>query len=413
MSLPSVSPDPPAVPSPVPSPAADPPAGPAAPAALRPGPRFSWRRALAIFIKEFQQMLRDRLTFAMAVGVPILQLVLFGYAINTDPRALPTVLVAQDSGPLGRSVAAALANSGYFLIIHTTGSETEAERLIEQGQAQFMVVLPNDFTAKLLRGERPAVLVSVDATDPAAGGNAIAALAALNQTALQHDLVGPLAGLQPQPAPFELRIHRRYNPEGLTRYNIVPGLIGTILTMTMVMLTGLAMTRERERGTMENLLATPVRPLEVMVGKILPYVVIGYVQLGVIMAAAWLLFAVPMNGSFALLMAMIGVFMLANLGVGFTFSTLARNQLQALQMTFFFFLPSLLLSGFMFPFRGMPGWAQTLGELLPLTHFLRIVRGIMLKGNGLAELLPELWPMALFTAVAAALALARYRQTVD
>ena len=409
--IPPASPTLPASPIPPASPAS--PASPAAPANLRPGPRFSWRRALAIFIKEFQQMLRDRLTFAMAVGVPILQLVLFGYAINTDPKGLPTVLVAQDSGPLGRSVAAALANSGYFKIINTTGSEAEAERLIEQGLAQFMVVLPNDFSAKVLRGERPAVLVSVDATDPAAGGNAIAALAALNQTALQHDLVGPLAGLQPQPAPFELRIHRRYNPEGLTRYNIVPGLIGTILTMTMVMLTGLAMTRERERGTMENLLATPVRPLEVMVGKILPYVVIGYVQLGVIMAAAWLLFAVPMNGSFALLMAMIGVFMLANLGVGFTFSTLARNQLQAMQMTFFFFLPSMLLSGFMFPFRGMPGWAQTLGEVLPLTHFLRIVRGIMLKGNGLAELLPELWPMALFLAAAAALALARYRQTLD
>ena len=265
----------------------------------------------------------------------------------------------------------------------------------------------------MLRGERPAVLVSVDATDPAASGNALAALDHINLTALQHDLVGPLAGLQPQAPPFELRVHRRYNPEGLTRYNIVPGLIGTILTMTMVMLTGLAMTRERERGTLENLLATPVRPLEVMVGKILPYVVIGYVQLGVIMAAAWLLFDVPMNGSFALLMAMIGVFMLANLGVGFTFSTLARNQLQAMQMTFFFFLPSMLLSGFMFPFRGMPPWAQALGELLPLTHFLRIVRGIMLKGNGLAELLPELWPMALVVAAAAALALARYRQTVD
>jgi len=257
------------------------------------------------------------------------------------------------------------------------------------------------------------VLVAMDATDPAAGGNAVAALAQIQQQALAHDLVGPLASQQPREAAFELRIHRRYNPEGLSRYNIVPGLIGTILTMTMVMLTGLAMTRERERGTMENLLATPVRPLEVMLGKILPYVLIGYLQLGVIMAAAWLLFEVPMNGSFALLLAMIGVFMLANLGVGFTFSTLARNQLQALQMTFFFFLPSLLLSGFMFPFRGMPRWAQLLGEVLPLTHFLRIVRGILLKGNGLTQLWPELWPMALFLAAAAALSLLRYRQTVD
>jgi ABC-2 type transport system permease protein len=376
-------------------------------------PRLSWRRTLAVFIKEFQQMLRDRLTFAMAVGVPVLQLVLFGYAINTDPKGLPTVLVAQDSGPMGRALVAALVHSGYFRIILTTGSETEGEALVADGEAQFMLVVPPDFSRRLVRGERPAVLLAVDATDPSASGNAIAALAQLQQQALQHDLVGPLAALQPQPPPFELRVHRRYNPEGLSRYNIVPGLIGTILTMTMVMLTGLAMTRERERGTMENLLATPVRPLEVMVGKILPYVVIGYVQLGVIMAAARLLFEVPMVGSLGLLMVMIGVFMLANLAVGFTFSTLARNQLQALQMTFFFFLPSMLLSGFMFPFRGMPQWAQWVGEVLPLTHFLRIVRGILLKGNGLEQVLPELWPMLLFLLGAATIALARYRQTVD
>jgi ABC-2 type transport system permease protein len=377
------------------------------------GARWSWRRTAAVFIKELQQMLRDRLTFAMAVGVPVIQLVLFGYAINTDPKGLPTVLVAQHSGPLGRSLVAALANSGYFRFTHHSATEAEADALLENGQAQFMVVLPNDFSTLVLRGEHPAVLVAMDATDPAAGGNAVAALAQIQQQALAHDLVGPLASQQAREPAFELRIHRRYNPEGLSRYNIVPGLIGTILTMTMVMLTGLAMTRERERGTMENLLATPVRPLEVMLGKVLPYVLIGYLQLGVIMAAAWLLFEVPMSGSFALLMAMIGVFMLANLGVGFTFSTLARNQLQALQMTFFFFLPSLLLSGFMFPFRGMPRWAQWLGEVLPLTHFLRIVRGILLKGNGLAQLWPELWPMALFLAAAAALSLVRYRQTVD
>jgi ABC-2 type transport system permease protein len=274
-------------------------------------------------------------------------------------------------------------------------------------------VIPSDFSKRVLRGERPAILVAVDATDPSASGNAIAALAGVADQALAHDLTGSLQPLQPLAPPYELRIHRRYNPEGLSRYNIVPGLIGTILTMTMVMLTSLAMTRERERGTMENLLATPVRPFEVMLGKIAPYVVVGYVQLGVILAAAALLFEVPMLGSFTLLMAMIGVFMLANLAVGFTFSTLARNQLQAMQMTFFFFLPSMLLSGFMFPFRGMPVWAQRLGEVLPLTHFLRIVRGILLKGNGLPQLLPELWPMLAFMLVAAAVALKRYRQTLD
>ncbi len=374
---------------------------------------LSWHRTLAVFIKEFQQMLRDRLTFAMAVGIPIIQLVLFGYAINTDPKGLPTAVAAAQTGPLSRSLVAALQNTGYFQVVASGVSEAEGEALLARGEVQFVVVIPPEFERRLIRGEQPALLVAVDATDPSASGNAIAALNVLAGQALAPELAGPLRARNPGAPPFELRIHRRYNPEGLSRYNIVPGLIGTILTMTMVMLTSLAMTRERERGTMENLLATPVRPAEVMVGKILPYVLIGYVQLGVILVAAWLLFEVPMEGSLALLLAMIGVFMLANLAVGFTFSTLARNQLQAMQMTFFFFLPSMLLSGFMFPFRGMPHWAQHLGELLPLTHFLRIVRGILLKGNDAAMLLAELWPMLAFMAVAGAVALKRYRRTLD
>jgi ABC-2 type transport system permease protein len=377
------------------------------------GQHFSFARVLAVFIKEFQQMLRDRLTFAMAVGVPVMQLVLFGYAINTDPKGLPTALVAADTGALARSLSAALQNTGYFRITHAGASETEAEALLETGAVQFVIVIPPGFSRQIVRGEMPALLVLVDATDPSASGNAIAALNQVVGSALRDDLTGALRPRQGGPPPFELRLHRRYNPEGLSRYNIVPGLIGTILTMTMVMLTSLAMTRERERGTMENLLATPVRPVEVMLGKIAPYVLIGYVQLGVILGAAWLLFEVPMVGSFALLMAMIGVFMVANLAVGFTFSPLARNQLQAMQMTFFFFLPSMLLSGFMFPFRGMPVWAQRLGEALPLTHFLRIVRGIMLKGNVAPQLLGELWPMLLFLTLAGAVALRRYRQTLD
>lgn len=374
---------------------------------------FSFARMAAVFVKEFQQMLRDRLTFGMAVGIPVLQLLLFGYAINTDPKGLPTALIATDTGPLARTLAAALQNTGYFKVVHTGTREADGEALVERGEVQFLVVIPSDFDRRVVRGEQPAILVSVDATDPSASGNAIAALNGVAAQALRHDLVGPLRALAAGAAPYEVRIHRRYNPEGLSRYNIVPGLIGTILTMTMVMLTSLAMTRERERGTMENLLATPVRPGEVMVGKILPYVVIGYVQLGVILLAAWWLFEVPMVGSFTLLMAMIGVFIVANLAVGFTFSTLAKNQLQAMQMTFFFFLPSMLLSGFMFPFRGMPGWAQGIGELLPLTHFLRIVRGIMLKGNDAAQLLPALWPMLAFLAVAGIVALKRYRRTLD
>ena len=375
--------------------------------------RFSWARMFAIFIKEFQQMMRDRLTFGMAVGIPILQLVLFGYAINTDPKGLPTAVVSTDNSPMARSFVLAMQNTGYFRIDSVGQSESAAEALLENGKVQFLLVIPPRFTEQLIRGEKPALLISVDATDPSASGNAIAALNAIATQALNVDLKGSLRYLQSAAPAYEVRVHRRYNPEGLSRYNIVPGLIGTILTMTMVMLTSLAMTRERERGTMENLLATPVRPAEVMVGKILPYVLMGYIQLAVILTAAFLLFEVPMVGSFALLMSMIGVFILANLAVGFTFSTIAKNQLQAMQMTFFFFLPSMLLSGFMFPFRAMPEWAQVLGEALPLTHFLRIVRGILLKGNHADQLLAELWPMLIFLMLAGVLAMKRYRQTLD
>jgi len=374
---------------------------------------ISWARTVAVFVKECQQMLRDRLTVAMAIGVPVMQLVLFGYAIDTDPKGLPTALAVQDDGALARGLVAALQNTGYFKITHRVASEAEGERLIENGEVQFMIAVPGDFSRRVVRGERPAMLVAVDATDPSASSNALAALGQVAGLALSHELTGPLAALNQGPAPYEIRVHRRYNPEGLSRYNIVPGIIGTILTMTMVILTAMAMTREHERGTMENLLATPVRPLEVMAGKILPFVVLGYLQLALIYGAARLLFEVPMAGSFALLMSMIGVFMIANLAVGFTFSTLARSQLQAMQMAFFFFLPSILLSGFMFPFRGMPRWAQWLGEALPLTHFLRIVRGVMLKGNDFGQTLPELWPMLLFLALAGAVALWRYRQTLD
>jgi ABC-2 type transport system permease protein len=375
--------------------------------------RFSLQRTLAIFIKEFQQMLRDRLTFAMALGVPIMQLVLFGYAINTDPKGLPTAIVAIDTGPQARAFSAALQNSGYFRITHQPGSEAQAEALIESGEVQFMVAIPSDFSQRVVRGERPAILVAVDGTDPSASGNAIAALGQLANQALARELTGPLATLQPGMPPFELRIHRRYNPEGLSRYNIVPGLIGTILTMTMVMLTGLAMTRERERGTMENLLATPVRPLEVMLGKIVPYIVVGYVQVIVILTAAKFLFGVPMLGSLVLLSSVLILFIAANLAIGFTFSTLAKSQMQAMQMTMFFFLPSMLLSGFMFPFRGMPQWAQVLGEIFPLTHFLRIVRGIMLKGSTAAEIAPNVWPLAVILLVVSAAALKRYQRTLD
>ncbi len=374
---------------------------------------LSWARTIAILVKEFRQMRRDRLTFAMMVGVPIMQLILFGFAINTDPRGLPMALVEADHSVFSRTLVNALENSAYFKVTHRPASEREGQRLLDLGEVQFLLVVPPDFSRKLQRGERPALLLAADATDPSASGGALNAVAAISRQALAVDLVGPLAQLRPTEMPYDLIVQRRYNPEGLARYNIVPGLIGVILTMTMVMMTSLAVTRESERGTMENLLATPARPLEVMVGKILPYIVVGYVQVSVVLVAARLLFGVPMVGSLALLSCCLIVFIAANLAVGFTFSTLARNQLQAMQLTFFFFLPSLLLSGFMFPFRGMPGWAQAIGELMPLTHFLRVVRGILLKGNGLAEVAPHLWPIALFMLVAGTVALKRYRQTLD
>lgn len=375
--------------------------------------RFSWHRFWAVVVKEFIQMRRDRLTFAMMVGIPLIQLVLFGFAINSDPKHLPTAVLMADDSVFSRSLLKALENSDYFRPLRRVESEAGAQRLLAEGEVQFVVDIPPDFARRLMRGERPAVLLEADATDPAATGNAIAALNSVALTALNRDLQGALRPLQGGGAPFEVRIHRSYNPEGITQYNIVPGLMGVILTMTMIMMTGLAMTRERERGTMENLLATPVRPFEVMAGKIVPYILVGYIQVTLIVLAARLIFGVPMVGSVWLLYAVVLVFVAANLAVGITFSTVAKNQMQAMQMTFFFFLPSMLLSGFMFPFRGMPPWAQTIGEALPLTHFLRLVRGILLKGNGIAETLPHVWPILLFMTLVVAVGLKRYRKTLD
>ena len=374
---------------------------------------FSPARLLAVIVKEFIQMRRDRLTFAMMVGIPMMQLLLFGYAINTDPKHLPTVILSLDQSDLARSIQAALQNSGYYRVVAIARSRHEVDRSLDQGEALFAVTIPAGFGRDLLRGDRPALLLEADASDPVAAGNALAALPALERRALAHDLGGTLHKLQGGEPAFEIRTHRRYNPEGLSSYNIVPGLVGTILTMTMVVMTSLAVTRERERGTMENLLAMPLQPAEVMLGKILPYVVVGYVQVSVVLLAARYLFGVPMLGSILLLSLALLAFIGANLSVGFTFSTLARNQLQAMQLTFFFFLPSILLSGFMFPFAGMPGWARVVGEVLPLTHFLRIVRGVLLKGNGPAEIWPNVWPLLLFMTVVSTVALKRYRRTLD
>ena len=375
--------------------------------------RFSFSRWWGIVLKEFLQLRRDRITFGMIVGMPIIQLILFGYAINSDPKHLPTAVVVSEQSEFTRSYLAAMKTSGYFEFVSELQSEEAARAALARGDVQFVVNFPADFTRRLLRGERPALLIEADATDPAAAGAAIASVRELATFVARKDLKGTLAPLAGGEAPFEVRVHKLYNPEGLTQHNIVPGLMGVILTMTMVMMTGLAMTRERERGTMENLLATPAQPIEVMTGKIVPYIFIGLIQSTIILLAARYLFFVPFVGSMTVLYVVALLFIAANLTIGITLSSLAQNQLQAMQLTFFYFLPTMLLSGFMFPFRGMPGWAQAIGEVLPATHFLRVVRGILLKGNGWVELWPNIWPLIAFTVIVMAFAVVFYRKTLD
>jgi len=374
---------------------------------------FSLQRFFAIVLKEFIQMRRDRLTFGMMVGIPMIQLILFGYAINSNPKHLPTAVYAADNSVFSRTLIWGLRNSSYFDITREAHGPAEIQNWLAEGKVQFAVTIPVDFSRKLLRGEKPDLLLEADATDPSAVGFAQAAVSQLATTVINRDLTGPLAKLQSTAPPFNIVSHQHYNPESISQYNIVPGLMGVMLTMTMIIITGLAITRERERGTMENLLSTPVHPGEVIVGKIVPYIMVGYVQVALVLLAAKFLFDVPFIGSVPLLVGLTFLFIVANLAVGITFSTIAKNQLQAVQMAFFFFLPSLLLSGYMFPFRGMPGWAQDIGECLPLTHFLRVVRGILLKGNGMAECAPDLWPIALFVAVMLFIGIKRYRQTLD
>jgi ABC-2 type transport system permease protein len=374
---------------------------------------FSFKRLIAMIIKEFIQMRRDRLTFAMMIGIPMIQLILFGFAINTNPKYLPTAVLTEDNSPYTRAFIQGLKNTEYFKISHEVSSETEAAHLIAVGEVLFLVSIPTDFTYRLIRHEHPSILIEADATDPVATGNALSAVQILAQNVLNQTIKGRDSYLINSPPSFNVIIHAKYNPESNTQYNIVPALMGVVLTMTMVMITSLAITRERERGTMENLLATPVQPLEVMIGKITPYIIVGYIQVILILVIAHWLFLVPVFGSIILLLASVLPFIAANLAVGLTFSSIAKNQLQAMQMAFFFFLPSILLSGFLFPFRGMPQWAQYLGQILPLSHFLRIVRGILLKGNGLYEVLPEIWPIGLFMIIALIIGVKRYRRTLD
>lgn len=374
---------------------------------------MNWSRFTAILIKEFIQMRRDRMTFAMMIGIPLLQLILFGFAINTDPRHLPTVVLSKDDNRYTRRFLSAMTDSGYFNTQRNITTHQEAERLLKLGKIQFILTIPAEFTNKLLEGERPTMLMEADATDPVATTTALTVLNNLSQTLLNNELPEHLGYLRSQPPPFELRIERRFNPDGITAFNIVPGLIGVILTMAMVTMTALAVTRERERGTMETLLASPVKPVEVILGKLIPYIIIGYAQVLLILLAMRFAFHIPVQGSLPFLLLAVLLFIVTNLMIGMALSTLARNQMQAMQMTFFFFLPSMLLSGFMFPFRGMPEWAQGIGEILPLTHFLRLVRGVVLKGAVWQDSLIHFWPILLFLLVITILTLLLYRRTLD
>ncbi|MEW6452847.1 MAG: ABC transporter permease [Pseudomonadota bacterium] len=366
-------------------------------------------RTRAMLIKEFIQLKRDRVSFAMIVAVPLMQLLLFGYAINTTPRNLPTAVLLQENSDLGRSVLKALENTKYFKVTRQLHDEAEFDRVLAAGEVLFAIEIPRNFERAVRRGERPAILVAADATDPVASGSAVAAVSQLVQTALVHD-----RGLPDPSVPlFEVRTHARYNPAAATQLNIVPGLVGTILTMTMLIFTALSVTREIERGTMESLLSMPITPIEIMIGKIVPYVIVGFVQASLIIGIGISLFGVPVFGSLTLLAVLSTLFIATNLSVGYTFSTVAQNQLQAMQMSMMFFLPNILLSGFMFPFAGMPVWAQWIGECLPLTHYLRIVRSIMLKGATIADLHYDALALAGLMLVAMAIAVTRFRRTLD
>ncbi|KEO57535.1 ABC transporter permease [Thioclava indica] len=375
--------------------------------------RFSWRRFLAVLGKEFIQMRRDQITFVMMIGVPIMQLLIFGYAINSDPRHLPTLVEMADDGPVSRAVLMGMKTSSYFDFEGVVTSPAQGEAALRDGRANFVVLIPPDFERDVMRGLSPQILLSADASDPTAVGGAASAISGIVDTAMSETLTGPLAFAAQSKAPFSVAVHRAYNPEGSTSINIVPGLLGVILSMTMVMITAVAIVRETERGTMETLIATPVRPFEVMLGKIAPYVLVGYVQTGVFLLAARLLFDVPFTGSALAFFLGFNLFIVTNLALGFLISTVARSQMQAMQLSFFTLLPSILLSGFMFPFAAMPSWAQAIGSAIPTTHFLRLVRKVMLKGAGVGDITGNMLGIAVIMAVIVIVALRRYHQTLD
>lgn len=374
---------------------------------------ISFSRIRAVLLKEFVQMRRDRMTFAMMVGIPIMQLIMFGFAINTDPRHLPTALIDRDHSTFSRSVIAAAENSTFMDIAYRPESEDEAEKLIREGKVNFIFIIPENFSRDLVRGDNPQLLIVADATDPSASAGAVNSMNEIVRSGLRRDLSGTLSFAAQGPPTVDVVLHKRYNPAAITQYNIIPGLLAIIIAMTMTMITAVAITREKERGTMENLLAMPIKPIEMMIGKISPYVIIGYVQACIVLLASQFVFEIPIAGSLIVLFAGVTVYIIVNLMIGFLFSSIAKTQMQAMQMTFFMLLPQILLSGFLFPFLGMPGWAQAIGQALPATHFMRIMRGVMLKGADGVDLISSFWPLGVIMLVVGSVAMLRYQRTLD
>ncbi len=375
--------------------------------------KFSWQRLIAIIKKEFIQLKRDRGTLGMIIMLPIIQLLLFGYAINTDPKNLPTAIISEDNTFLTRSIVAGLQNSEYFRVTHHISSDKQGNKLLKQGKVFFVISIPDNFTQNVIRGAKPEILLQADATDPTAISNAVSSLNGITNKIIQENMKGNLSYLKNQPSPFSIIVHKLYNPEGFTKYNIVPGLIGLVLIFSGVMMTALAITRERERGTMENLLSMPIKPIEIMMGKIIPFVFIGLFQVGIVLLIAYFLFSIPIFGSVLLLFSCSLLFIICNLAIGFLISTIAKNQTQALQMSVFVILPSVVMTGFMFPFQAMPIWAQAIAKCIPLTYFLKIARGIILKGADFIDIFPNLWPLGVIVAFLTIITLHIYKNTLD
>ncbi len=372
---------------------------------------FSFTRWIGVVIKEIHELRRDKISISMLILTPIFQLIILGYAVQMDPRQVPTALLNYDNARMSQVFVTAAQNTSYFSM-RQMASEEEANNAFVRGDVIFIVTIPQGFTEKLLRGEKPQILIQGDAIDPMTIGNALSAIVQAAKSMFQHDLPQALRTEEASDN-FELVIHRMFNPEGITQYNTIPGIIGSILSTTLILMTALSITRERENGAIENLLISPLTSLEVIVGKITPFILIGMFQSLLILLSAVFLFDIPLAGNFFLLFTILVVYIFLCLSIGIAISSVAQSQLQALQMSSFYFIPSIMLSGFISPFISMPGWAQAIGSCLPLTYFIRLVKGVMLKGYTAAELMPSLLPLIAIAVIVIGIGLKMYHKTLD